>query len=152
MGNQRRELGGGGSPRWVHVFINIVSCVVEWERCTLCIFYTLMLCLVVWMGLVHMERRWRHVSASCNGQKLYTPLDTNTYITFWPPMSSMKIFSFCPWHKTMFKIIFQTHKYITYNFWTWWSLYKFCIWPYMETMRPLTVILWSIRLTSSMLT
>ena len=54
--------------------ISIVSRVVEWERSNLCICHNTLLRLVVWMllrvRLVHVERTWRHVSASCSGQRL----------------------------------------------------------------------------------
>lgn len=36
-----------------------------------------LLCLVVWillkMGFVHKERRWRHMLAACKGQRFETP-------------------------------------------------------------------------------
>ena len=55
------------------IFIRNVSLVEEWEGSNLCIYYTTLLCLVVWMLLrvvvVHMESRWRHVLVSCNGHR-----------------------------------------------------------------------------------
>ena len=63
-----------GAPRWVFVFITKVSHVAGWERSNLCICHTTLLCLVVRIlfevGLVHIEKRWRHVLTSYNGQKV----------------------------------------------------------------------------------
>lgn len=48
-----------------------VLCILEWERSSLYICQSVLLCLIVGMllklGLVHMERRWRHVYASHSG-------------------------------------------------------------------------------------
>ena len=62
-------------------------------------------------------------------------LDANTYIVIQSSMSSMSIFTFSPWHKRMYIIRFQTHKYTKYGLWTWWSPYKLCIWLYIEALR-----------------
>ena len=63
----------GGAPNYVLMFIRTMLCVVEWERSSLCTFNVAMLCLSIPMllivGLVHMERRWRHVSILYSGQR-----------------------------------------------------------------------------------
>ena len=66
----------GGLPRRVPTFIRNMSLVEEYERSSLCICHTVLLCLVIRMLLslvfMHMESRWRHVSVSCSGQRLWS--------------------------------------------------------------------------------
>ena len=47
-------------------------------------------------------------------------------------------FSFSPWCRTINMIRFPKHKHI-YDLWTWWSMYKLCIWRYIETPCHLKV-------------
>ena len=49
-------------------------------------------------------------------------------VVFWSSMSSTNIFWFSLWHKTMYMIRFETHKYMKIIFWTWWSPYKLFLW------------------------
>ena len=70
----RNSQGGtiffGGFPRWVSTFISKVIHDLKQERRSLWNCHTALLCLVVWVlfmvRLVHMKRRWRHVSVTCN--------------------------------------------------------------------------------------
>ena len=61
------------------------------------------------------------------------------YVLLWTSMSIIGICLFSPWHKTMYIWSFEAHRFIRYAYWTQWSLYNMCVWPYIETPLPLRV-------------
>ena len=59
-----------GAPRWLHAPIGTVSHFVEWQRSSHTALLYFLNLILLRVRLVHMERKWRHVSASRSGHKL----------------------------------------------------------------------------------